>query len=710
MHKLFSCIFLLSLLASTFATEANPISQLTFDPIINPQCKVFFKAIGDLDDRDPQIKRDKAMLAQDSGHNINDLGNYGHCTSNSSYIYLVAQVSVLPENATGYVGICSPSYCSAYDWGNESTWLQGILPTIGGPNLTNYTVTFIDPDNLDIHASFGSYLSVFIVLAFLGLTIAGTFFPSLFAKGEKNISPGAESHYIRFNDSQNFNSSHGVSSGATSQFFGLNRIASGVSSMNESKENIGMMGREEIPRTFSQRIFQSFDASRNYDELVGKETRLDYDKNLHLWDGIKFFAMFFVILGNIFLLSGTTKNAPSAMYFAKHTWWALIVSAAAYALDIFLFVSGFIAAYQLLEQLKEVSFGFVNLLKVYFHRWIRLWPTYVIVILLFWKVAPFLSSGPAWFQFVNASKTCDAHWWKNFLLIDNLFGTPVNNHCMPWGLSATLEMQMFLFTPFVIWAYIKDREYGKTMIWILVVLSVIAGYAATINSNFPWTIMFIDPKTNMDDIFNQLVTNPMTHWCCYFIGIYAGILYRNYKNGERNFYYWIRENWKAGYIITTVCLISLFLFLIILPRTEQQYTVIWPQSVVYGWVAAGRMLVCVCLWLVLVPAMSGYMKGIKNFLSWGIFKMVSNVIYPMMLVNFIVILYIYSSDTQFAEFSMSRNLFMTFTVLMVSLVIGTLLHLVFERPLVLIAKGMFVSKRNRFSLQGLDDANSLVKA
>ena len=714
MHKLLCCIFLFLFVACPL-TAATPPDQSSppSTPIINPQCKKFFKAIGDADNRDPQIAYDKTILATNSGHNINDLGNFGSCNHNSTYYtYLVMQIGVLPQNVSGYVGLCSPSYCSKYDWSNESSWLQTTIPEIGGPNLTNLTFTFIDPLNLDIHTSFGSYLSVFVILACLGLTVAGTFCTSLFDKKEKIESAGTDSHYIRFNDSQNMGSQIPVSSGATSQFFGLNRVASGISSsMNNSNENLERIFRDDEPKTFSQRVFQSFDASRNYDELVGKESRLDYDKNLHLWDGVKFFALFFVILGNVFLLSGMSKNAPNAIYFAQNSWWFLVVTMAPYALDTFLFVSGFIAAYQLIEQLKELPFGLANLLKVYFRRWIRLWPTYVIIILFYWKVLPFLSSGPTWFRFVNFSQACDKTWWKNFLLLDNIITSPVNDHCMVWGISVSLEMQMFLFTPFIIWIYLKDREYGKTSIWVLVLLSIVAGYSFAIQSELPYTVQ-VNPPPDVNAIFNELVSNPMVHWCTYFIGIYAGILYRNYKNGERNFYYWVQQHWVGGYILAFFSLCLLFVCLIIFPRTEQKNTIKWPQSIVYGWIAAGRLLVVVCIWLVLTPALSGYMKTVKNFLSWGVFKMISNLLYPVVLVNFIVALFIFASDTQFGEFSLSRNMYTTLTVLMVSMVVGALLHLVVERPFVLMAKGITMSKRNRFSLRGLDDAgqNSLVKA
>ncbi len=49
-------------------------------------------------------------------------------------------------------------------------------------------------------------------------------------------------------------------------------------------------------------------------------------------------------MGNVFLLSNTSKNAPAGLYFAQNSCWFLWVSGTVYTFDVFLFVSGFLAA------------------------------------------------------------------------------------------------------------------------------------------------------------------------------------------------------------------------------------------------------------------------------------------------------------------------------------------------------------------------------
>jgi len=423
---------------------------------------------------------------------------------------------------------------------------------------------------------------------------------------------------------------------------------------------------------------------------------------------LKLSVFFYVVIGNVFLLSNTSKNAPAALYFAQKSWFFLGVSGAAYAIDLFFFVSGFLGAFHLFGLLKGMPFGLLNLFRVYFHRFIRLWPTYIFVLLVFWKVAPFMTSGPIWFQFVNFSQSCDGSWWKNLLFLDNIFPGPVNQHCMIWGLSAPIDFQMFLTLPFIVWIYNKDREYGKTALWLMIVGGIIASYSFAIQSNLPFTVQ-IDPPPNVNDIFNEFVSNPLIHYAPYFIGAYAGLLYKNYKNGESNFYSWIAHNRVSGYIISFVGLALLICFIFPLPRTEQIGTYIWPQSLVYFWASAGRPLIVICVWFFLLPSMTGYMKPIRNFLSWGIFKMFSSLAYPIYLVHFIVILYITSSDSQFSEFSVVRKMYFTLTVLIVSFVWAAILHLLVEKPFIALERGMMAERKERFCLQGLTDSASIVK-
>lgn len=112
--------------------------------------------------------------------------------------------------------------------------------------------------------------------------------------------------------------------------------------------------------------------------------------------------------------------------------------AAYFAVDTFFWIGGFLITLGMLEQLKRVkSFG-----KFYFgailHRFIRIWPTYMVAILIFWKIAPFLGSGPIWSNFYKLSCSCnDGGVLWNMFFIDNFgdHGPNGMDYCFGWVLQ-----------------------------------------------------------------------------------------------------------------------------------------------------------------------------------------------------------------------------------------------------------------------------------
>lgn len=84
-----------------------------------------------------------------------------------------------------------------------------------------------------------------------------------------------------------------------------------------------------------------------------------------------------------------------------------MVPAAYFAVDTFFWIGGFLITLGMLEQVKKVR----NFRNFYFgcvlHRLIRIWPTYVLAILIYWKVAPFLGSGPIWRTFYTLTCACN---------------------------------------------------------------------------------------------------------------------------------------------------------------------------------------------------------------------------------------------------------------------------------------------------------------
>jgi peptidoglycan/LPS O-acetylase OafA/YrhL len=112
-----------------------------------------------------------------------------------------------------------------------------------------------------------------------------------------------------------------------------------------------------------------------------------------------------------------------------------LVPAAYFAVDTFFWIGGFLVTIGLLENMKKM----VKFIPFYFscivHRLIRIWPTYILAILIFWKIAPYLSNGPIWLSFSMTSDNCSGGGFLwNMLFLDNFvnhgpFGL---DYCFGW--------------------------------------------------------------------------------------------------------------------------------------------------------------------------------------------------------------------------------------------------------------------------------------
>jgi peptidoglycan/LPS O-acetylase OafA/YrhL len=97
-----------------------------------------------------------------------------------------------------------------------------------------------------------------------------------------------------------------------------------------------------------------------------------------------------------------------------------LVPAAYFAVDTFFWIGGFLVTIGLIGQIvKSKSFIKFYLLCV-LHRFIRIWPTYMLAILIYWKIAPILSSGPISLSYSILSGSCSNGGiiW-NMFFIDN---------------------------------------------------------------------------------------------------------------------------------------------------------------------------------------------------------------------------------------------------------------------------------------------------
>lgn len=122
---------------------------------------------------------------------------------------------------------------------------------------------------------------------------------------------------------------------------------------------------------------------------------------------------------DIFTMAGVPTLAPAAYF----------------AVDSFFWVGGFLVTIGMLGQVKKINKLSKLLFGSILHRFVRIWPTYMMAILIFWKVAPYFGNGPIWNTFYTFTTSCNNGGvvWNMFFL-DNFeyHGANGIDYCFGW--------------------------------------------------------------------------------------------------------------------------------------------------------------------------------------------------------------------------------------------------------------------------------------
>jgi len=228
------------------------------------------------------------------------------------------------------------------------------------------------------------------------------------------------------------------------------------------------------------RFGTAFSARRNLNRLFNTRRR---NKEFRCLDGLRAMSMGWVILGHELAFEASIGYInPFAILpptGALKGWLAQILFSSRYAVDTFFFISGFLVFHSVMQRLTkgtEITARWV--LGYAAHRWIRLTPTYMFCILLWWKIAPLLGSGPMWFHWRGYAELCDNFWWTNILYINNLvpFGYGENGTCFFHGWYLANDMQFYLLTPLFIVAYRRSVKWTVALCTFIITVSTTSAF------------------------------------------------------------------------------------------------------------------------------------------------------------------------------------------------------------------------------------------
>ena len=597
-----------------------------------------------------------------SGHNLNDLGYYNLCRKLPTHNYTFIEY-FLGGFSSFSIGFCGPWYCNTSELQKTADFVMETIYNITGKDFSK-SLSIVDPHDTGIEKGF-FFIFVIVIICVLGILVfMGTFSAYWRKSKDKSLNENTDS---------------------LSEAFLVNKESVNIVENNEtthiyvqrytSPPNTPL---EETNAPLLTKVIECFDLNENIKALFSNRIDPNHDANLNILNGIRAFCYGWVIYGHTVLSMVTAKNYAYLQMFVQSRWF-LVLAGGFYSVDVFFYLSGFLTGFLLLSKLKNMSFGFKNYFKLFFHRWIRLWPSYFIAILIFWKLSVHYGNGVLWFSFVEQAQLCTGLAWKNLLFLDNAISEADESYCFAWGWYLACDFQMFLLSPFICWIYLNNKQRGLKLIWAFFFFCVVASYYESVNTGVTY-LLAPNMKSDTSDYMFDAYANPLVRMSPYIVGLYFGCLFRDYKNGENNLFTTLKNS-DSRSLISFVSGFALLLFIVFYPRTIQTGEK-WTDGFSMSWGVFGRPFFAVAIFLMTGPGLAGNLKPLTYFLNNYYFTLIARISYTGYLVHYIFVMITIANSDQIRGFSEGSAMALSISNFGFSFFGAIALHLFVEKPFV----------------------------
>ncbi|XP_052092463.1 nose resistant to fluoxetine protein 6-like [Mytilus californianus] len=350
-------------------------------------------------------------------------------------------------------------------------------------------------------------------------------------------------------------------------------------------------------------------------------------------NGIRFISMTWVILGHTYSMP-LQMSDNMVSFFPKmiKRWTFGAIANATVSVDTFFTLSGCLLTYLVMKELKKKN-GRLNWGMFYFHRFWRLTPPYMLVLMVYVSLFHYTGSGPNWPNDGPEKNHCEKAWYYNLLYINNFFDDK-ENQCMLWSWYLACDMQFFVLSPLIILPlyFFPIVGFGIMMVFLL------GTWIATgvISSHYE-----IYPKVFTGDgtHFNKIYFRSYCRMGPYLVGMFTGYLLYRTRCNIRISKYWNLLGWGIATGVSLAVLYGLYDDM----NGERLST---EMSALYNTVHRTVWGACVA-WVIFACA-TGYGGFVNVILSWKGFIPLSRLTYMAYLVHIIIMMhYIMSYQRMF---------------------------------------------------------------
>jgi hypothetical protein len=252
------------------------------------------------------------------------------------------------------------------------------------------------------------------------------------------------------------------------------------------------------PRTI---FLAEFSALKSLRRIFTMKQKNDSDSFLFI-NGIRVLSLFWVIIGHSFLFGTTfSSNAADVMVWTRNVSMQLIISGVL-SVDTFFFLSGFLTTTLFVRHVKKEKKVSLRLMFLYYiHRYIRLTPTFLLVVMISINLTPYFGSGPAYpTQEGFESPQCRSkYWWTSIVYVGNIVKPDYACLGVTWYLHN--DMQFHWIAPLALIPFAMGRKGIAIVISILFILVGIGSIAGLMINNPSLQQSMLAPTTNQVSSF-----------------------------------------------------------------------------------------------------------------------------------------------------------------------------------------------------------------
>lgn len=280
-------------------------------------------------------------------------------------------------------------------------------------------------------------------------------------------------------------------------------------------------------------IFNVFSVIRNGRDLI----KYNRNNSLNIFHGLKVFTMILVLFGHKFLyfiISPITYTIPLEKMYKEGPDFLLTCMN---LIDPFFYIAGYLMYVMLIPQFNKPGTSWYQILMVVAYKYLKVLPSYVIVMLMTAFVIPHLGDGPFWASRIwpEADK-CKNYWWANILVVSNFI--PVENQCLIAGWYVSCLLQFLVIGTTVVYVYVKRRKIGIYLIIMLLCASLAISFVTTyVNQVYGIVRLmysFLENPSNSTE-FSYYYRPFFYRGTPFFTGLLAGVVVEELKKREIKF-------------------------------------------------------------------------------------------------------------------------------------------------------------------------------